>query len=255
MVKKISSKEHWENNMDKESLMPYIKAIENFSKTEFYNFLSKYVSDWENIKTFYEIWAAPWLYGLLFNKYFNYIPWWIEYTDSWYNSIIRLTNYFNIDNSNYIKWDFFSYINKNKFDLVFSWWFIEHFDNYYDVIIKHVDLVKNWWKIIIAIPNYHFFFRTFQELLYPWLMTKQHNLKIMNIKRFTETFKNIEENNSLLTIEYVWWYWIWWFWQLVSRNKVIQKFIYLINSIFEYTFLYKFFPKEYSNLIVVIKKK
>lgn len=250
---KISNKKHWEKVMQKNNLKSIINSINNFYKTDEYNIIKNYIKNWENQKTFFEVGAAPWMYAAIFKKYFNYIPWWIEYTDNWFNSIKNLFKYLNNKNSNFIKWDFFTLDTSKKYDLVFSSWFIEHFRNYKDIIKKHIKLTKNDWYIIISVPNYHFFYKNFQELLYPWLMSKQHVIEIMDISNFTKAFKEIE-NQWNIEIKYLWWFWKAWFWQLVSKNKIIQKIIYLIDIIFNLTQLYKLLPKENSWIMVILKK-
>lgn len=193
------------------------------------------------------------MYAAIFKKHFDYIPWWIEYTDNWFNSIKNLFKCLKYKDNNFIKWDFLTLDTNKKYNLVFSGWFIEHFKNYKEIINKHIELTKQWWNTIILVPNYHFFFQKFQELLYHWLISEQHITEIMNINNFSKIFKDLE-NKWNVKIEFLWWYWKAWFWQLVSKSKIIQKFIYLVDIIFNKTRLYKFLPQEYSWIMVILKK-
>lgn len=248
-----SERRHWENEMNFLKLSPLLKAIKNFNKTEEYQLYKRYIPSWNINKTFFEIWAAPGRNWIIFNKYFWYTPWGIEYTDNWFKSIMRLYDFFKIKKNNLIKWDIFELDNKKTYDLVFSQWFIEHFENYINVIKKHLELTKKWWFVIISVPNYHFFFRKFQDFLYPSLMCEQHNLWIMNIKKFEKIFMKIEEEKTI-KIRFIWWFGVASFWQLVSKNKFIQKIIYWVDLICNKSNLYKYFWKEYSSIIMIGEK-
>jgi len=239
--------------MHKDNLNPIIKTLNNFYKKEEYKIFKEYVKDWENKKTFFEIWAAPWFYWAIFKKYFSYIPWWIEYTNNWFNCIKELFKNLNYESNNFIKWDFLKINKDKKYDIVFSAWFIEHFKNYEIIIKKHIDILKKWWKVIIIIPNYHYYFKFFQEFLYKWLMKEQHVTEIMNLKKFEFICKKIALKNKI-KIHTISWFWNARFWQLVSKNKWIQKIIYWLDLLFEKTKLYNLLPKDYSSLIFIWEK-
>lgn len=248
MIEPKSEKNHWENVMKFENnvIDNYMKS---FLETEQFKLLNVYVPNWEEKKTFFEIGAAPWLYWMIFKKYFDYVVWWIEYTDSWYNSIKKFFQNRGEDYRWFIKWDFFKF-DGGKFDIVFSWWFIEHFDNYIDVIERHIKITKKWGKIIIIVPKYHFYYKFFQPFLYPWLMEKQHNVKIMDIDEFTRIFKKLEKIGEI-KIEFIWWIEQANFWQLVSKNKFVQKLVYWLHLFLKKTWLYRFLPKDYSWIMVI----
>lgn len=50
--------------------------------------------------------------------------------------------------------DFFEYPISRKFDVVASFGFIEHFDNYKEVILKHAALVKPGGYLALTTPNF-----------------------------------------------------------------------------------------------------
>lgn len=254
MIDNIKSEQsHWEKVMDFKNISPLVNSINEFNKSEQYKLYETYISDWANEKTFFEVWAAPWFYSVIFNKYLNYIPWGIEYTENWFNSIMSLLSFFKIKKHNFIKWDFLKFNSDDKFDIVFSGWFIEHFIDYESLIEKHIELTKLGWHIIILVPLNHFFYRKFQNIFYPWFFEKQCNLEIMDKDVFDTVMKKIEKNWKI-KIEYIWGLWEASFWQLVSPIKFIQKFIYLIHVIFEKLNLYYFLPKEKWLSVVIAKK-
>lgn len=248
MVISKSNKLHWENVMrfDNSLMDNYIKS---FLKTEQFALFNLYIPNWDNKHTFFEVWAAPGLYGMVFRKYFNYVVWWIEYTDNWYESIKHFFQNKQEDYSHFIKWDFFNF-NGNQSDIVFSWWFVEHFDNYVDVIDRHIQITKKNGKIIIVVPNYHFYYRIFQEVLYPWLMSSQHNINIMNLTEFTKVFEMFQSQKKI-KIEFLKWVEQANLWQLVSKNKFIQKLIYGIHFFFTKIWFYRLLPRDHWSLMVI----
>jgi 2-polyprenyl-3-methyl-5-hydroxy-6-metoxy-1,4-benzoquinol methylase len=50
--------------------------------------------------------------------------------------------------------DFFEYAPSQKYDLVSSFGFIEHFQNWEDVLLKHMSLVKKGGYLLIETPNF-----------------------------------------------------------------------------------------------------
>ncbi|EKD44107.1 MAG: hypothetical protein ACD_71C00236G0007 [uncultured bacterium (gcode 4)] len=248
-----SEKSHWEVDMSSRNTKSLLKFVENFLWSEEYKIFKKYIPNWFNKSSFFEVWAAPWIYSAIFKKYFDYIPWWIEYTEAGFKAIKRLLGLLKYDSDNFIKWDFLELGIDTKYDLVFSSWFIEHFGNYTDMIHKHIDLTKKWWYTIISVPNYNYIYKNFQEFIYPWLISNQHIVKIMNNQTFRDEFSKIEKN-FWVTIEFIWWIWNAQFWHLQSKSIFVQKVIYLIDYIFLKLNIYSVLPKEPSLLLVILKK-
>ncbi len=247
-----SDKQHWENVMSLKNTQ-LKKYIEHFFTTEQYSIFNSVIPDgWKN-KTFFEIGAAPGLYGMIFQKYFNYLSWGIEYTHNGYQSILNIFENENESSERFILGDFFQMDQDKKYDIVFSGWFIEHFDNYEEVIDSHIRLTRKWGLTVIVVPKYHIYYKYFQDLLYVDLMQKQHITEIMNKSSLEKIFKWHEAlgNISLTLIEEIE---PASFWQLVSMNSFIQKCIYGIDFILEKTWIYKILPKDYWSIIVVAKK-
>lgn len=53
-----------------------------------------------------------------------------------------------------IESDFFAFSTDRKYDVVFSYGFIEHFEDTRDVISRHVDLLSRKGQLLILIPNF-----------------------------------------------------------------------------------------------------
>lgn len=246
-----SEKSHWECVMSVD-INSIKKAINWFRSTEYFKLFSKYIDKVSWKKTFFEIWASPWMYWAIFHKYFWYFPSGIEYTDNWYKSIEVLYNDLGIKHE-HIKWDFFTFNSDKKYDLVFSWGFIEHFEDYENVILRHIELAKKSWLVVIIVPNFHFYFRKFQEFIYPWLISKQHKIEIMNAGNFNRVINKLSDE-WIIKIKYLGWFWKAKFGQLVGRNRFFQKMIYAIDLICDKFWLYNILPKEYSSLICIVEK-
>lgn len=66
----------------------------------------------------------------------------------------------------FVQQDFFTYTPERAFDLVISLGFVEHFENWQEVLRKHAELVAPGGVLVIEAPNFlgrfqHWFHRTF----------------------------------------------------------------------------------------------
>ena len=86
----------------------------------------------------------------------------------------------------FIQTDFFKWQPDEKFDVVYSGGFIEHFTDYEDVVRKHWDLVAPGGHLILAIPTFttpmqtlfRRFFFTREKMREVW---DAHNTSMMNL--------------------------------------------------------------------------
>ena len=78
--------------------------------------------------------------------------------------------------------DFFEFIKDHpaRYDLVCSFGFIEHFENYKEVIQLHIDLLKPSGKIIITTPNFRGWMQYLPHKFFDNENLKKHNIKSMN---------------------------------------------------------------------------
>ncbi len=96
------------------------------------------------------------------------------------------------------KEDLFKIKKDDKYDVVFSSGFIEHFSNFEEIIQIHADLVKENGRLFITTPN---FSGIIQKKLHLWLDKKnlnKHNTKSMN----PEIWKDILIKKGFDIIEY-----------------------------------------------------
>ena len=125
------------------------------------------------------------------NKY-NYEATWLEYSKEWVNQ--GLNNWVNTvlcDVYDKKKMEKFH----NKFDIVFSYWFIEHITPVKKAIEPHLNILKPWWMLIMQIPRLtwlnYYKFKFFRPDLIPL-----HNLDLMEeeiLSKECSQFKNLKE--------------------------------------------------------------
>ena len=68
-----------------------------------------------------------------------------------------------------VKADFFKWEPKEKFDVVYSNGFLEHFEEWESVLKRHIELVKPGGLLLISAPNFR---GSFQKFLHRWVDQK-----------------------------------------------------------------------------------
>lgn len=132
------------------------------------------------------------------SRYLAYLAW--KYTltptaidiNSDRETIVKSLQSMGIDNYNVICKDFTKWTSPSTYDLVISIGFIEHFDNYDDILDQHLKLLGKNGSILIRIPN-----KKGLRRLYGILCDKKnlnrYNLKCMKI----DVFKKFAIRNNL----------------------------------------------------------
>jgi 2-polyprenyl-3-methyl-5-hydroxy-6-metoxy-1,4-benzoquinol methylase len=144
-----------------------------------------------------EIGSAPGDHVVQFSRAYGCTPYGVEYSSVGVELNREVFRQNNVDPDNVIFADFFSedFIagNREKFDVVISNGFIEHFDDVKSVIDRHVQLVKPGGYLIIGIPNLrganYFLTSLFDEGAIP-----RHNLTIMRKAAYCELFDRKDLN-------------------------------------------------------------
>lgn len=223
MSNKLSEKSHWDNVH--KNWISFSNLINNYpilywlETYQFLNTCKKYIkTEYKNI---FEVWCAPGNYLIKFNKLFNLSINWIEYSKEGINSLGYNFKNNNLEN-NIIFWDFFDNDflekNKEKYDIVYSLWFIEHFDNPQEAIDNHFKITKKWWIVIIAIPNFKYFNKHLTEKK----ILDIHNLNIMSIWKLREYFKDYK----ILELKYNWW--LFNIWLFSYKNIILEKIRFIL---------------------------
>lgn len=263
----LSEKQYWNKIYRKkratEKNIYFLSILKYFSLWFFnYELLSicgKYI-DKKNYKTIFEVWCAPWNYLIRFKNIYWLEPFGIEYTEDGVRVTRQNMNNNGVDDHNIIYGDFFdkNFLNKNKekYDITYSLWFIEHFEDPKESIENHFNLTKKWWIVIICVPNLCYL----NKVLTKKSILNIHNLSIMDIDYLSNSIKPYE----LLKIKYIWGLFNWWLFSY--SNRVLDLFRYilfiiqrlLIDPIF--IVLYKIwldFSNKYTSpwILLICRKK
>jgi L-malate glycosyltransferase len=87
--------------------------------------------------------------------------------------------------------DFMSFATTEKYQVVISFGFIEHFENYREVILKQVELVAEGGYLVISAPNFRGFFQQTFHRLFDTPNLRRHNLKSMNPEEWAAMLKGL----------------------------------------------------------------
>lgn len=88
--------------------------------------------------------------------------------------------------------DFHEQTIQGEFDCVFSLGLVEHFGDWEDVLIKHLDLVAKNGLLIIEVPNFRGWMQRLPRLLFDRDNYLRHNLKSMDLNLWIDI---LEKNN------------------------------------------------------------
>lgn len=182
----LTTKEYWTEQIS--DFQPFEVVVNDFETV-----LNKYLPVNADF-TCVEIGAYPGTNLCYLAKQFKYKPTAIEYRND-VEDIRRLFEYNNIFNLSIINKDF-TEVNDLKFDIVTSFGFIEHFNDYETVIRRHVDILKPGGLLVLSVPHcrgLQAFFRrlilkkeAFEEIY------KTHNKKIMDLEELKRNLINLQ---------------------------------------------------------------
>jgi 2-polyprenyl-3-methyl-5-hydroxy-6-metoxy-1,4-benzoquinol methylase len=86
--------------------------------------------------------------------------------------------------------DFFNHATTKKFDVVASFGFIEHFENYDEVILKHAELVSDDGYVIITTPNFRGSIQCWLHKTFDNENLLLHNLESMQPQKWAALLRN-----------------------------------------------------------------
>lgn len=176
-MKELTDKEYWNSKYE-----PKVKVkLSGLRGFQYYEIL-KMIQPFMKGSNIIEIGCAPGNLLLDIAKTFNLEPYGVEYAPKGAEMTKDNFKANGFEEKNVILADFFDEKfqndNKEKYDIVASFGFIEHFDNTNEVIKKHMNLLKKEGILILTIPNMkkgnRFFFT--KDIL------NKHNLSIMEPK-------------------------------------------------------------------------
>jgi SAM-dependent methyltransferase len=246
---RLTNQNYWENY--------YKNSVSEKSQIE--RIVSEYDKYWELLvkcnqnvppKDIIEIGGYPGRYLAYLGCKYNLVPTSLDYNSD-ISKIKEVMSYFDVKEFDIIQADIFNYKPIKQFDIVFSNGFIEHFDDYNEVLNKHLSYLKNGGTLLVMVPNKRWL-RKWYGYLVDYKNLKSHNLKSMRKKVFIDfAYQNGLE---LLSLEYFGGF----SYTLHHKPNIIQKIIYkMVRFIFIKLNPYiKSKPNRYfsSVLIAVFRK-
>lgn len=168
----------------------------------------------------------------------------IDYNERNSDELPRWLNNIGVKTGKFITGDFFKYLEntEEQFDLVCSFGFIEHFENFEEVIHAHIKMVKRGGQIVITTPNFHGLLQKIPRRIFDKGNLEKHYLPSMDPGKW----KLILEKNGFNVTKYGYFGgYSFWVERNVQRNKmqdlllkITEKIIYQFKKIFK-TFSYE----------------
>jgi len=162
---KLTDKTHWNqewdlielNEVERRASPRLLNLFSSYKEYLFWDVLFDHYIPKVDEATALEIGSAPGDLLIRLRERYGYTPYGIEWTQRGVELNRQLFQLHNIDPDNVISADFLSeeiqQAYKDRFDLVISNGFIEHFDKPQDIVNKHVNLLKKGGLLIVIIPN------------------------------------------------------------------------------------------------------
>lgn len=248
---KLTTQQYWEE---------YYTNKEKPQKQQIVSVCSQYDAFWSLLmqnneatppKTIMEIGGYPGRYIAYLSDKYNLIPTSIDYNSD-KTKIEETFNAFNIKEYHIIQADIFKHEIIEQYDIVISNGFIEHFENFDEVLDKHYQYLKPGGTLFVLVPNMKYYIH-FYKYLVDYKNLKIHNLKCMK----SSVFKKFGERNQLETIKIE--YFGGFPFSVHQKLNLFQKIIFQVHRIISKkgfdSFLKRNPSKYFSSTLVAIYKK
>lgn len=226
-----------------------LAVARKYSKPEFDSVLKNILPISDEMSCL-EIGAIPGGFLAYFNKEFKYKITGIDFAKN-KKVFIDTMKVNNIKSYKFISKDITKMNTKNKYDVVSSFGFIEHFDDFESIIEKHIDLIAPKGYLVLSLPN----FRNLQYLyriIFDRENLKIHNLDSMKINKLNSIISS--KGMKKLFSGYIGGIELWY--DTPIKNKFIHKLRYNITVKTNNKFKNKL-PNSplYSPVILLVYKK
>lgn len=241
-----TSKQYWDNQYTE------IKFRSAGYKSAVYRLIKKYFYKsrlGKNSHTCFEIGCYPGSYLSVFGQ-FGFTISGIDTAEGTDTSLVDWLKGLNYSIGKITKGDFFSLKLTQKYDVVCSFGFIEHFLNCKDVVKKHVALVKSNGYVVITTPNFRGKIQNFLRRMLDRESLEFHNIDSMDPEKISKVLKK-----EGLEIVYQGYFGGFLFWADYKKINKIQR---LLSSMFYLLgFVLFWLPgnKSYSPYCGVIAQK
>ncbi len=245
-----NEKEFWEKYWTKEK--------RNFAKVEkfiFSEIIEKHIPELKEKnceKEYFEVGCAPGNIMVFFNKVYGYQVSGCDFINC--KIIEKNIKKAGVEQVQLYEEDFRKMDLDKKYNIVASYGFVEHFQNYSDILSKHKKLVAEDGYIIIELPNIRKFNYILYKVFAPELLNI-HNLKVMDINVLR---KEIEDNEFQIIYDN---YYLSNIFmanrdnELINKKKVMKYIFLFIRKLFELLHCVNIPNKYFSPYIICIAKR
>jgi SAM-dependent methyltransferase len=198
--RKLTKRDYWESIYQKNfhilNILSNFRWLQSYYHFIFQKILTRYIDPMRH-KNVLEIGCAPGNYLVKLHQFFSLTPFGVEYAEKGYAETLENFKKNDLPQGNIFLSDFFdeNFQRKNyeRYDMVFSAGFIEHFGYPHTVLVKQMHLLKKGGLLVCLIPNV----RYLNEWLSPVEIIDIHNQEIMDITVFRSLFDGIPGANIL----------------------------------------------------------
>lgn len=192
---KLSEIDHWSERWEGQTIPEKDVAFDlNYIGFKEAHQILTSILEKDSSKTVLEIGSFPGSYMWYFNHVFGYQPYGVEYVEWCCEASRHYMKAKNIDATIYHA-DFFEFSDsdkiKEKYDVVSSFGFVEHFDDTADVVLRHARLTKKEGHVVIMIPNHSGFYGR----LLKWISPEKH--KIHNLMDYERLVQPVLDDDRL----------------------------------------------------------
>lgn len=215
----IVDQSYWDNSYKN---LPFVEA--NDAVSCFLDwFIFAYKKRKKQINSVFEVGFYPGRYLLHVSKKNKLVASGVDITSELDN---RIDNWFKrngVSIGDFFNCDAFKQIeelkkNKKKYDIVYSAGFIEHFENYLEVMEKHGDILKRGGLLIVTTPNFSGIIQKTLHYMFDKENYKRHVIPSMNPFEWKKT---LEKNGY--RVVYCGYYGGFDFWADIQKRGVFQK--------------------------------
>lgn len=203
-----------------------------------------------------EVGCAPGKWLSFFAKEYQCQVTGVEYISEAAHKTIENLEHQHIKKYEILTADFFKSEFKKKFKVVMSFGFIEHFDNYEEVLDRHLQLLEKQGYLIIGIPRFIGINYLMQKCIDTQITHKlltTHNLKTMHLDVFADYAR--KRGLTLINNSYIGGYEPGLFPVGQIQNKFIRVILKIANKIFGWTLGHVNTSFTASYQIAIMKKK
>ena len=178
---KLTTQEYWESYYGKD----HADARHIISVCSYYDrYWDELIQNDPSNKTIIEIGGFPGRYLAYLASKYNLIPTCLDYNSD-KSQIERTFDVMKVDNFHILQEDFTAYKPQKTYDYVISNGFIEHFEDFDNILDKHMQYLKPGGKMLIMIPNMRGYIKWYKRAVDPKNLSI-HNLKSMSLRVFRD---------------------------------------------------------------------